>query len=235
MTGGLGRRRRRGGRRFGGRRDRDLVRGRARLHARLGRGEEPLLLVGVEDHGAAEVRHVAAGQFGAFELRLAHPVEEDLVLADEDGVAVAQRPLRDLVAVHERPVGALEVLDDELRTLARDADVVRRHRRVVDHDRVVGQAADGHRGRVRHGRLLQHSTLEQKHQLGHVVGQFLSLPNRPACPNHAIAPADCPPLHGLGLAGSRLPARPERPGRVGRPGGGRARGRLKPARRIEGG
>ena len=153
--------------------DGDLVRGGARLHARLGRGEEPLLLVGVEDHGAAEVRHVAAGQIGAFELGLAHPVEEDLVLADEDGVPVAQRPFRDLLAVHEGPVGALEILDDELRTLARDADVARRYRRVVDHDRVVRQATDGHRGRVRHSRLLQHSTLEQKHQLGHVVRQFL--------------------------------------------------------------
>ena len=143
--------------------------GGPRLDAGLGGGEEPLLLVGVEDHGAAEIRHVAAGQVGALELGFTHPVEEELVLADEDRVAVAQRPLGDLVAVHEGAVGALEVLDDELRALARDPDVVRRDRRVVDHDRVVGQAADGHRGRVRHGRLLQHPTLEQKHQLRHVV------------------------------------------------------------------
>jgi hypothetical protein len=139
------------------------VRGGPRLQAGLGRGEEPLLLIGIEDHRAAEVRHVAAGQIRGLELDVAHPVEEQLVLADEDRVAVAQGPLGDSLAVDEGPVGALEILDHELRSLAGEPHVMGRHGGVVDHDRVVRQAADGHRGRVRDSRFLQHPTLEQKH------------------------------------------------------------------------
>jgi hypothetical protein len=103
-------------------------------------GEEPLLLIGARI--TVPPKSGMCGGPGAS--NSPRPSGRRSVLADED--ESWRRRACDL-SPFTNAVG-FEILDDELRTLARDADMARRDRRVGDHDRVVRQATDGHRGRV---------------------------------------------------------------------------------------
>ena len=84
-------------------------------------------------------------------------LQHELVLADLQDVAGAQHAACRVLAVDERSVRAVQILENHGATLGEHARVMTRHRRVVDDHRVVRRAPDrqAHANRV----LLQETPL----------------------------------------------------------------------------
>ena len=68
--------------------------------------------------------------------------ETQLVMTHGDDVAVLQRMLLDELAVDVRAVGAVQILEERVVEDVDDQRVMTRHRRVVDADVVIGEAAN---------------------------------------------------------------------------------------------
>jgi hypothetical protein len=99
----------------------------------------------------------------------------DLVLADLDRVVVGQQLLLDGLAVDVGAVGAVEVFDEDVGAHHLQHGVLAADGQVVDHDVVVGTAAE--RGLVlRDLDFLDHHTVERNHQLAHACPRLCPLP-----------------------------------------------------------
>src|ERR1043166_310596 len=120
------------------------LRDRPDVDAHLG-GQRALLL-GIEQHRAAfelGCGFVFGRRFG----RLGHAftagrVVHQLVLADEDHVAVFERVTVDALLVDVAAVRAFQILEDEFAVLVDDPRMVAGDRGVIDHYGVVGQTSD---------------------------------------------------------------------------------------------
>jgi hypothetical protein len=92
-------------------------------------------------------------------------IEEQMMLPDEDDVAVTQHVPQDRLIVHEGAAGAVQILEHDINAFDRHARVIAGNRGVVDDDRVIGGAYD--REWRAHGVVGQHPPFELKDQLRH--------------------------------------------------------------------
>ena len=96
-----------------------------------------------------------------------HGIELQLMLADLDVVAVAQRRASDADFVDVGAVEAAEVFDHHLAAFDVEARVMIGDGQIVDVHVVIGRAADGERVRA-DGNLAQHLRIEFQNEPRHV-------------------------------------------------------------------